>query len=187
MKKKWLPITLGILLTGGVLSGCKKDKDEENPEELITTIVLTFTQPGSATPLVYTYDDPDGPGGANPTVNDIVLAPNKTYNVSISLLNRSVNPPENITEEVEEENKAHRFYFEPSAGSNLTVSDLDTDDDGLPLGLNSTWTTTTAATGTIKITLRHYPSDPPNKAANDPVNSGKSGTDADPVFNVKIQ
>lgn len=189
MKKEWLRISLGIVLMGVLFSACDKDDDkkEENEEEVITTVVLTFTQQGSTTPLVFTYDDPDGPGGSNPIINEIKLAPNKTYDVSIAFLNRTVNPVDNVTEEVEEESDAHRIYFEPSAGSNITVSNLDKDDNGQPLGLSSTWTTTTAATGTIKITLRHYTADPPNKAENDLVNSAKSSTDADPVFNVKIQ
>jgi hypothetical protein len=187
MKKQLARLSIGVLLTGMVFSACKKDKTEENEEEVITTVALTFLAQGSTTPLVYTYDDADGPGGSNPVINDIVLAPNKTYSVSIAFLNKTVNPVENITEEVEEENKAHRIYYQPSAGVNLAVSNLNNDDSGLPLGLTSTWTTTAASTGTIKITLRHYAAEPPNKAANDPVDSPKSSTDADPVFTVKVQ
>jgi hypothetical protein len=83
---------------------------------------------------------------------------------------------------VEEENTAHRFYYEPGAGSNITVSNLDNDDDGMPLGITSTWTTGAAATGSIKVTLRHYPGTPPDKQAVDPVNSPKSGTDVEVTF-----
>jgi hypothetical protein len=67
------------------------------------------------------------------------------------------------------------------------VSNLNNDGNGVPLGITSTWTTTAVATGTINVTLRHYPGNPPNKAANDPVNSPKSSTDIEVSFNTRIQ
>jgi len=169
-----------------ILSACKKERGESNDEEIITTLVITCTPQGGGAPLVFTFDDPDGPGGTNPSQDEIELEANKTYNVSLALLNATVNPPEDITEEVEEENLAHRFYYEPSGGSNISVSDLDNDANGVPLGITSTWTTTAAATGTITITLRHYPGNPPDKQSPDPVNSPKSSTDMEVTFNTAV-
>jgi hypothetical protein len=189
MKKELLKFSL--LLFGAsslLLSSCKKDNDEEeNEEEVITTMQLTFVPVGGGTTVMYKFDDPDGPGGANPTQDEIVLQPNKSYTVAVQLLNKTVNPAEDITAEVAAEADAHRFYYEPSAGSNITVSNLNNDGNGIPLGISSTWTTGAAATGTIKITLRHYPGNPPNKAANDLVNSSKSATDIEVNFNSKLQ
>ncbi len=64
----------------------------------------------------------------------------------------------------------------------ITVSDMDNDINDLPLGLNSTWTTTAAGTGIMKITLRHYANG--GKEMSDPVSSSKSATDAEVEFRV---
>lgn len=189
MKKHLLRFSLLLSAASLLLSSCEKDKDEheEHEEEVITTLQLSFAPTDGGNTVTYKYEDLDGDGGNAPTIDQIVLAPNKTYNVSLQLLNKTVNPPADITEEVEEEGHAHRFYYEPSTGSNITVANLNNDTNGMPLGITSTWTTSGAGTGNIKITLRHYGGNPPNKAANDPVNSPKSATDIEVVFNTSIQ
>lgn len=179
-----------LLLSAAVLTftACEKDDvEEQNEEEVITTVQLTFVPVGGGATLVYKYDDPDGDGGSAPVADQVVLAPNKTYNVSIQLLNKTVNPAEDLTAEVQGEADAHRLYYEPSSGSNITVSNLNNDGNGVPLGTTSTWTTTAAANGTIKVTLRHYAGNPPNKAAGDPVNSSKSSTDAEVTFTTSVR
>lgn len=189
MKLQLVKIAFGIFIAGSLFTACKKDKDEpeENEEEVITTMKLTFVPVGGGTTVTYQFRDPDGPGGTAPTQDEIVLAPSKTYNVTIQLLNETETPPEDVTLEVEEEAEAHRFYYEPSGGSNITVSGLDNDSNGIPLGITSTWTTGGAANGSITVTLRHYGGNPPNKAAADPVNSPKSSTDIDVTFSTKVQ
>ncbi len=191
MKKKLLRVGAFMIIAATLFTACKKDPvTETNEEEVITTMVVKLTPQGGGAVLEYTFDDPDGPGGSAPTQQEIVLAPNKKYDTEIILLNKTVNPVDTISNEVEEEAEAHRFYLEPTGGVNLTVDGLSTDDNGLPLGLKSVWTTDAASTGKIQITLRHYPAVPPNKALNDLVSSPKSGTDIDIPnggFIVKIQ
>lgn len=188
MKQHLTRIALGILMTSALLTACEKDNDpEENEEELITTMKLTFTPTGGGTALTYEFSDPDGPGGTAPTQDEIVLAPSTSYNVAVQLLNESETPAEDITLEVEEEADAHRFYYQPSGGSNIAVSGLDNDPNGVPLGINSTWTTGAAANGTIVVTLRHYGGNPPGKALADLVDSPKSSTDITVTFNTRIQ
>lgn len=187
MKKqivKWSFLFLGTSALS--LSACdKEDGMEANEEEVITTMQLTFSTAGS-NPLVYKFEDLVG-DGSNTTEDVIQLAPNKTYNVTLQLLNKSVTPVEDITEEVEAEGASHRFYYTPSTSSNISVSNLNTDDDGNPLGTTSTWTTSGAANGTMQITLRHYPGTPPNKQAVDAVNSSKSSTDIEVTFTTRVQ
>src|SRR5690606_29138463 len=103
---KW---SLIALLSATVITGCEKDKGEENEEEVITTVELTFTPSGGGTALVFTFNDPDGPGGMAPTTDDIVLSANTTYNVSAAFRNDIAG--EDITEEIEEEDDAHRIYY----------------------------------------------------------------------------
>lgn len=187
MKKHLLRFSLFLSAATLVLSSCEKDKEEEHEEEVITTMQLTFVPQGGGSTVTFKYDDPDGDGGNAPTIDQIVLAPNKTYNVILQLLNKTVNPAEDITEEVEEEDDAHRFYYAPSVSSNITVANLNNDANGVALGTTSTWTTTGTGTGTMRITLRHYAGNPPNKAAGDLVNSSKSATDIEVDFNTRVQ
>jgi len=185
---KMKKIALSVLMACLLITSCKKDKPEEpNEEEVITTMKLTFVPVGGGATLTYQFDDPDGPGGAAPTQNEIVLAPSKTYNVTLQLLDKTKTPVADVTVEVQSEATAHRFYYEPTAGSNITVSGLDNDGNAVPLGITSTWATGAVATGKIKVTLRHYPGTPPNKAISDLVNSSKSSTDIEVEFNTKIQ
>lgn len=180
----------GLLVFGAsllMLLSCKKDKVEENEEEVITTMQLVFVPQGGGTTVIYKFDDPDGPGGTASTKDQIILVPNKAYSVTVQLLNKTVNPAEDITTEVAAEAQAHRFYYQVSAGSNITITGLNNDAAGIPLGITSVWTTGAAATGMVKITLRHYPGNPPNKAATDLVDSGKSSTDVEVDFNTRVQ
>ena len=176
MNKQMLQFAFGILLVTGMFSSCKKDKSapEENDEEVITTMDVVIKEEGDSSATTYSFDDPDGPGGNAPTIASIPLAPNKVYDVEVVLLNKTTNPAAVVSEEVLAEAVDHRFYFEVS-GANLTVSDLDQDANGIPVGLHSKWTTGAASTGKIDITLRHYPDG--GKEISDPVTSPKSGTD----------
>ncbi len=188
MRKQLLRMVLGIAVSASLFTSCKKDPvPEPNVEELITTMKLTFVPVGGGSTVTYQFQDLDGPGGTAPTQQEIVLAPSKTYNVVVQLLNETETPAEDITLEVAAEADAHRFYYEPTAGSNITVSGLNNDGDGIPLGITSVWTTGAIATGKIKVTLRHYAGTPPNKATADPVNSSKSSTDIEVEFNTRIQ
>ncbi len=177
---------IALIVASVLFVSCEKDKGETNQEEVITTMVLRFTPQGGGAVSVFEFVDPDGPGGGAPSIDEIQLAANTQYNVRIELLNNTVNPPENITEEVEAESDAHRFYILPSGSSGITVSNLNADDNGVSLGTSSTWTTGTAATGTVRVVLRHYPADPPNKLETDPVDSPKSGTDIEVTFDTAV-
>ncbi|MBC8033128.1 MAG: hypothetical protein H7Y03_03220 [Chitinophagaceae bacterium] len=188
MKKQSMKLFVAIAMAGMFFTSCDKDDAVEgNDEEVITTMQLTFVPQGGGTSVSYKFDDADGPGGNNPVQDEIVLSADKVYNVTVQLLNKTESPVADITEEVMEESEAHRFYYIPTAGSNIVVSGLDNDGNGVPLGVTGTWTTTGAATGKIQVTLRHYPANPPNKAPADGVDSQKSGTDIEVEFNTKIQ
>jgi len=189
---KMKEIALGVLMAGVLITSCKKDKPEEpNDEEVITTMIVKLTPAGPGAVLEYKFDDPDGPGGTAATIEEIVLAPSTTYSAEVFLLNKTESPVDTISNEVAGEKEAHRFYYEVQAGANVTVSNLDTDANGVPVGLTSTWTTGAASTGKMQITLRHYAAVPPNKAIADLVSSSKSSTDISTVdiggFTVKIQ
>lgn len=181
--KNYQKMLLGLVMVAGVATGCKKNKEELNEEELITTVQLKFTETGTSNTTTATFRDIDGDGGNAPTSFDnIVLAPGKTYDVSIELKDESKTPALDITDEVEEEGDEHQFYFVPSA-VNITVSNLNTDALGLPLGTTSKWTTGAASTGVVKVVLKHKPGG--IKAAGDLITKGETDIELD--FNARIQ
>lgn len=179
---KWLPLILLIVIMGS----CKKEKanEEENDNELITTVELSFTRQDSTASKVFSWKDIDGAGGADPVIDQILLEPNSVYTVQVGVLDESQTPAEGITSEIREESDVHRFYFEPSPGLGITVAGYDKDSNDLPLGLNNVWTTKSSASGTMKIVLRHYPNG--GKEDSDAVNSSKSTTDAEVEFPVIV-
>lgn len=184
--KKNLKALLVIAAFGLVITSCKKDKAEANDNEVITTVELHLTPAAGGTALTYKWEDLDGAGGAAPVIDVVTLAPNKTYNTEIVIYDKTKTPVVVTSNEVRTEAVDHRFYFEPAAGSNITVTGLDNDQNGIPVGLKSVWTTGAAvSTGSIKITLRHYENG--GKALSDLINSTKSSTDAETTFNTKIQ
>jgi len=177
---KYMKISVCVLLAGLMITGCKKDKGDENEEELITTVKVTLTAQGG-TPQTFTWKDVDGPGGQAPQISEIILAPNKTYACQLEFLDESKTPAEDITAEVVAEADEHEVYYEPT-GVNVSVSNLNKDSKNLPLGTTSTWTTTGGSNGSVKITLKHKPG---IKAAGDPVTKGES--DIEVSFTTKVQ
>ena len=148
------------------LVACKKEKKNNvpnptnpNEEELITTFKIVFTDVNGVLPNVEAqFVDTDGPGGNNPSSFDTIrLAANATYNASITLLNESVNPAEDITVEVEEEGVDHLFCFDLTNGLNAVISRTDLDANNLPIGITTQWVLGAVSTGTTTIRLRHQP------------------------------
>jgi len=171
-----------LFFFSAVLFSCKKESVDPNEEELITTVKLEFTDLGTGAKKSFEFKDLDGEGGAAPSkFDEIVLSPGKTYNCEVYLLNESVSPADNITSEVEAEGIDHQIYYTSTVGG-LSITDLDKDEKGLVLGLESKWTTGAASTGNVNVTLKHKPG---NKAANDPI--AKGDTDVSIDFKVKVQ
>ena len=181
--KKYQKMLLAMVVMAALATGCQKNTAELNEEELITTVELKFTEMGTNNTSSVTFRDIDGDGGNPPaTFDNIILAPNKTYNVSIELKDESKTPSLNITDEVEAEGEEHQLYYVPSA-VNITVSNLNTDALGLPLGTTSRWATGAASTGVVKVVLKHKPGG--IKAAGDPITKGDTDVELD--FNARVQ
>jgi hypothetical protein len=165
-----------------VFSACKKDDPKPvNEEEVITTFTVVLTPSGGGVPVTLKFQDQDGDGSMAPvTTVSGPLSSGKTYTGVITLLDESRAVVANITEEVEEESDDHLFCFSVT-GSNLTVVASDSDSKGLPIGLTSTWVTSTAGAASVKITLRHQPG---TKTGTCP---GTGETDVEVNFNLTIQ
>ncbi len=183
MKKAFLP--LAILVASFV--SCKKDDVvETNNSELITTLRMTFTPVGGGAPQVFEYRDFDGPGGQSPEIDIISLQENSTYNFSAEMFNEAISPVGDITSEIEAEGTSHRVYYLTTLTTPIQISNLDTDANGVTLGLNGTVTTAGTAPGSLRVLLRHYPGNPPGKEESDPSSSSKSSSDLDVTFDTVL-
>ncbi len=193
-----------LLVAGSLLflSGCKKDDPKpENIPEAITKATFTFTPTGGAAVIV-TATDPDGDGPLPRTLSGpINLMKNVSYTLKITLINELAKPtdPEyDVTEEVEEEADEHMFFFawtnsvfsDPTGDGNVdnrndpvNYEDDDNEDGvGLPLGLETNWTTINASVnGTFRVILKHQPD---LKSAATTSNDGKS--DLDVMFSLTV-
>ncbi len=167
--KNSLFIFLGVIVLPWALSSCGDDEPiaEENVEEVITNVTLTFSPVGEGSPVVATFVDADGDGVMMPDISDLSLAANTTYEMAVTLFNSIEG--EDITEEIEEEDNEHQFFFSftdgsfssPTGTGNIggsgTVNYSDMDENNLPVGLITSWTTGDASSGTFTVVLKHQP------------------------------
>ncbi len=179
MKKTALLLGLCSFL----MFGCQKDEVEEEENELITTVKLNFTEGGKT--QTFAYKDLDGDGGTTPTIETIKLLPNKTYSLTIEVLNESVSPVVNITKEVEAEKDEHLFVFTPSPAGLITYTYGDKDSRNFPIGITGSAKTGSVSTGKLKVQLRHQP-----PANSKPTKDGTPTPGSDDInidFNVQVQ
>ncbi|AFL85473.1 hypothetical protein Belba_2943 [Belliella baltica DSM 15883] len=155
-----LPVLLGLTFA------CTSEEPTlENEEELITDVTLKFTQvdqTGVALAATFEVVASDTEGlelGGSPTIGTINLSPGLRYLVEVELFNSLEN--ENITEEIEEEDDEHQFYFLGSAFVDtpiLTYVYDDADGDGNPIGLRGYVTVAQIPVmnnGQFRLVLRH--------------------------------
>lgn len=169
------------------MSACDDDPIVVNEEELITTLRMTLTPQGGGTPVVLSFVDLDGDGGNAPIITGGTLAANTTYTGALTLLNESETPVEDITEEIEEEDDEHQFFFAISSGLNLTVSYADQDGNSNPIGLATTAVAGAASTGTLTVTLRHEPNKTAAGVKDGDITNAGGETDIEVAFPVTIQ
>lgn len=173
------------------LTACNKEKvatPTPVEQELITTVKLVVTD-GTGFNKTFVYKVENGFGSATQgtiTKDSILLAPNKTYNVEVLLLNEKATPSTDETAEVKEENTEHLFLYQsaPASGAgSIVFSDGSKDDNGNAFNQTGKLKTDAAGNGTLTITLKHQPT---NKAASSPDAAGGE-TDVEANFNVKLQ
>jgi hypothetical protein len=188
------PIFSIALVSIFAFTSCNNDNDAPaspvNEEELITTITAIYTPVGGGTAVTLQYKDLDG-DGPNKPVSTIsgAFETNKTYNGSVTFKNELVNPVDNITLEIIEEGEEHQIFYQKTGTLNAftygtAASNLDK--NGKPIGLESVFTTTSAAAGILKITLKHEPNkSAAGVSAGDMTNAG-GATDAVAEFSITV-
>ena len=176
-----------IFLSSIILTSCSKSEDPEpvNEEEIITTITVTLVNGSNTIELKSKDLDGDGPNAPVITVSGN-LAANTTYNGTITLLNETETPAEDITKEVKEEGDEHQFFYS-ATNSIATFAYSDTDSNSNPIGLSFTLTTTTAGTGVVGVILRHEPNKTASGVSTGDITNAGGATDVDVSFNVTVQ
>jgi len=176
---------IATIFTSAVLFTACTKTPIENPEpveqEVITTIRLVVTN-SSGFNKTFNYKVLNDLN----FVDEVVLAPSTEYDVEIKVLNESLTPTEDITEEVLAESNDHLFVLEsnPATGAGaISFTDGSKDADGNPLNQKLKFTTGEAGNGVLTVTLKHEPT---NKNAG---TAGAAGgeTDAEASFTVKLQ
>jgi len=168
-----------------IFISCNDDDDIDpvNEEEVITTMTITMTPVGGGTNVVLQTRDLDGDGPNSPEITVLGnLAANVDYTGSIVLLNETEDPAENITEEVEEEDDEHQFFYTIGGALDATTAYENFDGDGYPLGTEFSLDAGDASTGTLTFTLRHEPMKP-----NAGLVDAGGETDISAVFTVTIE
>ena len=190
MQNKYL-FLLGL---AAITSFTSCDKDEpaapSNEEEVITTLTISLKDSANAAApaLVFAYKDLDGAGGNAPTVDNMTLAPNKTYLATISVADDTKTPSADITAEVKKEQNEHQFfYFVTGLGlkSKYATTDFDTNVPSKPVGLAPIFKTGANGAGILRVLLKHQPE--VKKTINNTVGDETKGdTDVDVTFNFSI-
>jgi hypothetical protein len=152
---------LSILMLSSILFfSCKKDDPKPvNEEEVLTTLILTFTPSDGSAIKYIMYKDLSPEDTAGSVITSDTLERNKSYTMTVSVLNETFTPAQNITAEIRSEGTDHQFFFiQNPLGlfSMLEYNDKDADDN--PIGLiNLAKTTDAELSGTMRVVLRHEP------------------------------
>jgi hypothetical protein len=147
-----------LAISAALFSSCSNDDDPDpvNEEEVITTMTITLVPQGAGETITLQSRDLDGDGPNPPEITvSGNLASNTDYNGSIELLNETETPPEDITEEVEEEAEEHQFFFTIGASLSASTTYANFDGDGNPLGTQFVLEAGDASVGNFIVTLRH--------------------------------
>ena len=186
--------TKSLILTSVFISlisimSCSDDPEDpiiENEEEVITTLTYTLTPSEGGSAVVLSYQDLDGDGANEPTITNGTLSAETTYSGALTLLNETESPAESITEEIEEEDADHQFFFVTTV-SGLSVAYADTDDDGNPVGLASTLTTGAAGSGNLTVTLKHEPDKSASGVSDGVITNAGGETDISVTWTITVE
>lgn len=183
--KKYLFLFSSLVIMS--LTSCSSDDPEiVNEEELITTLKVTLTPNEGGETVILEYKDLDGDGPNDPetTITGNLVA-NKTYTGVTQVLNETESPAEDITLEVEEEGDEHQFFYIFS-NSIATVNYTDVDKNGRPIGINFTFTTTSAQIGNLTVILRHEPNKAASGVSEGNITNAGGETDVEANFSLTI-
>ncbi|MGC3943548.1 MAG: hypothetical protein QM762_03265 [Chryseolinea sp.] len=163
-----------VIITFFIMACEAEEPTREDSPEMVTTVTATFTPQDGGEPVIGRAVDPDAEGIRDiETDGPIVLRPGVTYDLTLGMYNDLADKDSDeydISAEVEAEGDEHMLFFgwngnlfsNPSGDGNIdsrndALQYVDTDINGLPLGLHTKWTTSPMTNGTFRILLKHQP------------------------------
>lgn len=174
-----------IALAVTAFSCNKPDGPKPVEQELITTIRLALTpDTAGATSKIFTYKIENGFNSTTPgtlRADTLFLEANTTYKAAVEVLNEKANPVENVTDEILKESDVHLFLFTatPTNGpGSMEFTNGQKDGQGKPFNLSGTLHTNDAGTGSLRIYLKHEPTNKNGLTSDD----AGGETDAEAVF-----
>ncbi|MBK8955392.1 MAG: type 1 periplasmic binding fold superfamily protein [Saprospiraceae bacterium] len=163
------------------------DDEIPNETELITSVYLVLVDTLQQDSVIISFKDLDGSGGLPPVYSTPPLKSSTFYLGKVIVLNESVNPPMDISEEIESEDEDHQFFYLPSNTAAMDIQYLDSDSNGNPLGSKISVQTKQPGSTKLKVILRHEPDKTATGVAQgDPTNAGGE-TDIEIEFDLQIQ
>ncbi len=178
-----------VFLLLGIFS-CQKDPQDVNDEELITKLIYTLKSTSDNDEVVMTFSDRDGNGGNAPIITTSgFLQKGKIYEGSISLLNESLNPIEDLTLEIEEEDLDHQFFYILSneLSGKISIQYADKDSENNPVGLQTLVSSNMVGNGKIQIVLRHEPNKKAQGVSDGLITNAGGDTDIDVSFDIEVK
>lgn len=146
-----------------LISSCKHDEENVTPtddNEAITTAILSLTNTANTQEIV-TATIENLNTTADKSKATLNLKANVTYSGTIQLYDKTQTPTVDATTEIREKANEHLFVYTPSTASLLTVRLTDSDSNPspgpYPIGLTYLLKAGAAATGTLRVQLRHQP------------------------------
>jgi len=155
---------MSALFCLALFTSCSNDDDNPepvNPEELITNVILTFTNNTDASDTVVLASvAPDGQDGSSTETITGNFTSGEIYALSLEITNASETPAEDVlNDDIIPEADEHFFAYAVN-GINLTMTRDANDIDGpngSKLGVHTTWVAGNASAGNVQFILTHEP------------------------------
>ena len=157
----------------GLFSACITDDDGSVPPEPqgiqrgdveVNRFIISFTpKSGGGAVKSFEFYDPDGNAGNAPLINETwtldysTSGGNKPYDATIKFYSDSVE----VTNQIEAKNTKYIVCYKGMNTNNLRLNDSDLDDDGIKLGITTSWQVlddqgnSSNGLGNVKVTLNY--------------------------------
>ena len=181
-------LCISILLSSLFVLSCTNDENEpliQFEPKPITTVEILLTDDAKNNEL-FSFRDLDGAGGEEPVIRNNILRANTNYTSVLLLLDESVEPATNITNQVARENLDHQVFY-LVGGDNMSIEYLDADSAGNPLGILTSITTGEPGTSTLTIVLRNQPDKLAAGTSANNIDGAGGNTDIEVTFEVEVR
>jgi len=102
--------------------------EQVDDREGVNILQLKFETPNED-PIIYRFEDLDGPGGNDPIIQTMPIASNTQYFTTVEVFRGDTN----LTDEIKEESADHQYFYSPN-GIEIELTYGDQDGNGFPLG-----------------------------------------------------